>query len=325
MVQCNLRHKKILTPSYPVPSHPPPILHISAASLSLSLADDSQERSLYTGFRPLAYNALVVGRDRNKRLDGGENGVKEIGGDILGGGSAGGKSSSSTTTSSSTSSAPLAVKKGNQPSCRIYKVDLTGNFYRCQAGATGIMWEKAEEWMRTRGAKLAGGRNPSVSRGNIVRQGESPRALQGGRDSTYSSNNNTDSSTDSTDSSTDSTVNSTDSTDNSTDSTDGSSSSSGKTQDAFGIKRNLEVQDLRDENTLKVEIEVEKEAEAQKVAEVEGEVEEEGEGEVEGEGESDMSLCLTIAQCCIKEVYGVCSLSNVTVQVATVQGDRLWG
>ena len=179
--------------------------------------------------------------------------------------------------------------------------------------------------MRTRGAKLAGGRNPSVSRGNIVRQGESPRARQGGRDSTYSSNNSTDSSTDNTDNSTDNTDNSTDSTDIRTDSTDGSSSSD-KTQDAFGIKRNLEVQDLPDENTLKVEIEVEKEAEAEKVAEVEVEGEiEEGEGEVEGEGESDMSLCLTIAQCCIKEVYGVCPLSNVTVQVATVQGDRLWG
>jgi hypothetical protein len=139
-----------LTPSL-IPSCPVlPILY-SAASLSLCLADDSQERSLYTGLRPLAYNALIVGRDRNRRSgsetgsDGRENGVKEIGkeiggdisrGDILGGERTGGLIS--------LSSSLLAVKKGIQPLCRIYKVDLTGNFYRCQAGATGIMWEKAE-------------------------------------------------------------------------------------------------------------------------------------------------------------------------------------
>jgi hypothetical protein len=68
--------------------------------------------------------------------DGGENGVKEMGVDILGG--------ERTGDLTSLPSSPLAVKKGIQPLCRIYKVDLTGNFYRCQAGATGIMWEKAE-------------------------------------------------------------------------------------------------------------------------------------------------------------------------------------
>jgi hypothetical protein len=69
---------------------------------------------------------------------------------------------------------------------------------------------------------------------------------------------------------------------------------------------------ISDDRTLeKVEIEVEKE--------VEEEIEKE-----EGP-ECDMSVCLHIAQSCLYEVYGVRSNSNVTVQVATVHGERLWG
>jgi hypothetical protein len=97
-------------------------------------------------------------------------------------------------------------------------------------------------------------------------------------------------------------TNSGNSTDNSTDSgnsTDNSTDSSGSMS-------------ISDDRTLeKVEIEVEKE--------VEEEIEKE-----EGP-ECDMSVCLHIAQSCLYEVYGVRSNSNVTVQVATVHGERLWG
>jgi hypothetical protein len=39
--------------------------HISAAGLALQLADDNQLRSLYTNARPLVYNSLILGRDKN--------------------------------------------------------------------------------------------------------------------------------------------------------------------------------------------------------------------------------------------------------------------
>ena len=40
---------------------------------------------------------------------------------------------------------------------------------------------------------------------------------------------------------------------------------------------------------------------------------------------SDMRQCLDIAQCCLDDVYGPSSLSNYTIQIATVQGVSLWG
>jgi hypothetical protein len=39
--------------------------HISGAGLALQLADDNQLRSLYTNARPLVYNSLILGRDKN--------------------------------------------------------------------------------------------------------------------------------------------------------------------------------------------------------------------------------------------------------------------
>jgi hypothetical protein len=155
--------------------------------------------------------------------------------------------------------------------------------------------------MRTKGAKLAGVKSAGVGRGNISGQGERPRGrVEGGSDST-NSGNSTDNSTDS-GNSTDNSTDSGNSTDNSTDSgnsTDNSTDSSGSMS-------------ISDDRTLeKVEIEVEKE--------VEEEIEKE-----EGP-ECDMSVCLHIAQSCLYEVYGVRSNSNVTVQVATVHGERLWG
>jgi hypothetical protein len=145
--------------------------------------------------------------------------------------------------------------------------------------------------MRTKGAKLAGVKSPGVGRGNISGQGERPRgSVEGGSDST-NSGNSTDNSTNS--------GNSTDNSTNSGNSTDNSTDSSGSIS-------------ISDDRTLeKVEIEVEKE--------VEEEIEKE-----EGP-ECDMSVCLHIAQSCLYEVYGVRSNSNVTVQVATVHGERLWG
>ena len=42
-----------------------------------------------------------------------------------------------------------------EPICRIYKVDLTGNFHRCQAAAIGVGADEVEKWMRSRGSYLA--------------------------------------------------------------------------------------------------------------------------------------------------------------------------
>ena len=42
-----------------------------------------------------------------------------------------------------------------EPICRIFKVDLTGNFHRCQAAAIGVGADEVEKWMRSRGSYLA--------------------------------------------------------------------------------------------------------------------------------------------------------------------------
>jgi hypothetical protein len=43
----------------------------------------------------------------------------------------------------------------SEPLCRIYKIDLTGNFYRCQAAAVGVGADAVEKWMGSRGSYLA--------------------------------------------------------------------------------------------------------------------------------------------------------------------------
>jgi hypothetical protein len=175
--------------------------------------------------------------------------------------------------------------------------------------------------MRTKGAKLAGVKSPGVGRGNVSGQGERPRgSVEGGSDSTNSGNstdystdsgNSTDYSTDSGNSTDNSTYsgNSTDNSTNSGNSTDNSTNSGYSTDNSTDSSGSMSISD--DRTLEKVEIEVEKE--------VEEEIEKE-----EGP-ECDMSVCLHIAQSCLYEVYGVRSNSNVTVQVATVHGERLWG
>lgn len=150
--------------------------------------------------------------------------------------------------------------------------------------------------MRTKGAKLAAGKGPGVSRGNISRHGESPRGIiQGVSDRMDSTNISTDSTNSSTDNSTDGRNNC------SSSSSVSISASDDQTEDTLRINENLENKYPNDENTMEVKKEAEK--------------------DVEGE----MSLCLRIAQSCLYEVYGVRSDSNVTVQVATVEGETLWG
>ena len=105
---------------------------LSAAQLSLRLADDAHERSVESGIRPLAYNALVIGRDRSNVV--------------------------STTTIGS------GAKDGTSRLVRtvdnigihgIFKIDVSGNFLRCQGAAVGRMSKEVERWLRTRGAYLA--------------------------------------------------------------------------------------------------------------------------------------------------------------------------
>lgn len=139
--------------------------HLSAAGLTLQLADDIQLRSLYTNTRPQMYNSLILGRDRNtngyisgfkgdsnersrdkvNRQDGddakddnilnSENDEKVN------------KDNSSTINekkkidddhhSSEKNSDQKNVNNSPPHFSRIFKLDLSGNMLRCQAGAIG--------------------------------------------------------------------------------------------------------------------------------------------------------------------------------------------
>ena len=176
----------------------------------MSLADDCQDRSLYTGTRPLAYNALIIGKGTGKEKGSGsgkgiminnyvkkkieeENGKNNS---LINSGDASDRlittatvvTSGESDSSLSTPTDPLFGDSdkqeqditqqqreqqqqrertldlfGRNPSCRVYKVDLTGNFYRCQAAAAGGMALKVETWMRSKGSYFAhtGWRNKS--------------------------------------------------------------------------------------------------------------------------------------------------------------------
>ena len=108
---------------------------MSAAQLSLCLADDAHDRSVESGMRPLAYNALVIGRDRNNVVT-----------TTAGGGAAG-----------TDELVPRSVVRRvhNVGVHSIFKIDVSGNFLRCQGAAVGRMGEEVEKWLRTRGAYLA--------------------------------------------------------------------------------------------------------------------------------------------------------------------------
>ena len=186
----------------------------------MSLADDCQDRSLYTGTRPLAYNALIIGKGtgKEKGLGSGKgitinNYVKkkieeenEKNNSLINSGDASDRlittatvvTSGESDKSLSTPTDPLLEDSdkqeqditqqqreqqqqrertldlfGRKPSCRVYKVDLTGNFYRCQAAAAGGMALKVETWMRSKGSYFAhtGGRNKSEGKGEVEVEG----------------------------------------------------------------------------------------------------------------------------------------------------------
>ena len=172
------------------------------------MADDSQERSLSSGVRFLAYNAMIIGRckiDRNAiniAVNDGERNANKMLGErkrgIEGSVNATDLRDKLTTATlhngvdvdavanaydyndsneqdspsqsflpSSALSSPVNLEEqplkmkiitlskdltDSLPTCQIYKVDLTGNFYRCQGAAVGGMAVKIENWMRSRGA-----------------------------------------------------------------------------------------------------------------------------------------------------------------------------
>ena len=110
---------------------------LSAAQLSLRLADDAHDRSVNSGMRPLAYNALVIGRDRNNVVS-----TSMV--------------PASTTADGTDEPLPNLIRRVDNIDIHcIFKIDVSGNFMRCQGAAVGRMSEDVERWMRTRGAYLA--------------------------------------------------------------------------------------------------------------------------------------------------------------------------
>lgn len=157
----------------------------SPAGLSLQLADFNQQRSECVGSRSLAFNALVIGRTRKEKR---EDNKKDKSEDVAEVGvrddvplalkrmsnadKIAGKVSFLTTNredkvTGESASGQQQIKKQEtlmqqqqqqdtcEPICRIYKVDLTGNFHRCQAAAIGVGADEVEKWMRLRGSYLA--------------------------------------------------------------------------------------------------------------------------------------------------------------------------
>ena len=147
-------------------------------------------------------------------------------------------------------------KTERQPLCRLFKVDLTGQFYRIQAGAVGCGADKIEEWMRTRGSYLAASsrslRNvPSLLKNDIVeRDGVEGDKVMGSDDS--------------------------------------------------NSRKMPDIADISNEEA-------------------------DGHIGVEEERQTDMQTCLSIAHSCLIEIYGPSILANSTVQLATIEGNELWG
>ena len=114
---------------------------LSAAQLSLCLADDAHDRSVENGMRPLAYNALVIGRDRNNVVTTSIIPAPTTASDDDG--------------TDENLPKSLVRKVENVGVYGIFKIDVSGNFMRCQGAAVGRMSEEVERWLRTRGAYLA--------------------------------------------------------------------------------------------------------------------------------------------------------------------------
>ena len=148
-------------------------------------------------------------------------------------------------------------KPERQPLCRLFKVDLTGQFYRIQAGAVGCGADKIEEWMRTRGSYLAATSRsvknvPSVLKRDIV---------------------------------------------------GGSGVEGNEVVDSDDVSRSPDIPDMAHNSSIETD----------------------GQIGSEEEGQTDMQTCLSIAHSCLHEVYGPSVLANSTVQLATIEGNELWG
>ena len=430
----------------------------------MSLADDCQDRSLYTGTRPLAYNALIIGKGTGKEKGSGsgkgiminnyvkkkieeENGKNNS---LINSGDASDRlittatvvTSGESDSSLSTPTDPLFGDSdkqeqditqqqreqqqqrertldlfGRNPSCRVYKVDLTGNFYRCQAAAAGGMALKVETWMRSKGSYFAhtGWRNKSEGEVEVEVEGfqtkdtgtsGSPRqngiVFVEGQSTSGSGSQHSKSSYDGsnyTDENGRGCINDTSISGSDIDDigingtaqssrkkvgekrvkvvdniTNGNDMQSLEKMGSGGIEKfkvdgadiieekeeeEQKGRGLIDKKKVEVEVDAEKEVkniqilqESEEVLRKSLEIGKESNRGVEkiveqtigheiqeimlqsdeptdtdsdSDSESNMHKCLHMAQCCLEEVYGTSSLSSVTIQIATIQGDSLWG
>ena len=265
---------------------------LSAAELSLELADFNQQRSEQAGSRPLAFNSLVMGRTRKGKRE------RERG-TAVGVGIEGERDASealkmtpshdkvteklsflaaNTDTDTDTGDSQQhrqhrQQQHASEPLCRIYKIDLTGNFYRCQAAAVGVGADAVEKWMGSRGSYLATKathRLPSTS--STTASASSSATQLRHVISTFTGSVNT--------------------------------MDAGLYPAATAVGTGTGVGKSKGKG-------------------VEGGIyEKEGR---DSDSDVEMIECLGIAECCLREVYRVSDLSAAEVRVATVQGTELWG
>jgi hypothetical protein len=273
---------------------------LSAAQLSLELADFNQQRSEQAGSRPLAFNSLVMGRTRKGKR---EKEREREGETAAGVGIEEGRDASealkmrpshdkvteklsflTANTDTCDSQRQLLHRQHRQqqhasePLCRIYKIDLTGNFYRCQAAAVGVGADAVEKWMGSRGSYLATKathRLPSTSSTTTSASSSATQLRHVTGTSTGS-------------------VNTVD---------------AGLYPAATAVGTGTGVGKSKGKGKG-----------------VEGGIYEEKEGrDGDSDGDVEMIECLGIAECCLREVYRVSDLSAAEVRVATLQGTELWG
>ena len=270
---------------------------LSAAELSLELADFNQQRSEQAGSRPLAFNSLVLGRTRKGKIE-----REREEGTAAGVGIEGERDASEAlkmtpshdkvteklsflTSNTDTDDSQKQLHRqhrqqqhASEPLCRIYKIDLTGNFYRCQAAAVGVGADAVEKWMGSRGSYLATKathRLPSTSSTATSASSFATQLRHITSTSTGSVN----------------TV------------------AAGLYPAATAVGRGTGTGVGKSKGKGKG---------------AEGGVYEEKEGR-DSDSDVEMIECLGIAECCLREVYRVSDLSAAEVRVATVQGTELWG
>ena len=269
---------------------------LSAAELSLELADFNQQRSEQVGSRSLAFNSLVMGRTRKVKR---EKEREREGGTAEGVGIEGERDISealkiipshdkvteklsfltastdtNTDTDTGDSQQQLHHRQHRQqqfapdPLCRIYKIDLTGNFYRCQAAAVGVGADAVEKWMGSRGSYLATKAThglPTSSASSSATPLKHITSASTGSVNTVDAGMYLPVGT-------------------------GLGESKGKGNGVEG-----------------------------------GIYEKKEERDSDSDSDVEMKECLGIAECCLREVYRVSDLSAAEVRVATVQGTELWG